>query len=127
MMPIDIFAGPGLATLTMAMLGAAPAGEHTRPIALVSEPAAEGVKLKVVGSSDRPLDAAYALEVSSETRAGTNRSVQRGNVRLQPGLPVTLVSLKLGNVSGGAWTAKLTVTPSGGDEYEVVSGSGGDR
>jgi hypothetical protein len=109
--------------LIAAMLGAmAPGGAaaDNPPIRLVSEAAGDGLRLKVVGSSDRALSADYRLEVSSESSGGTNRSVQSGGVRLQPGVPVTLVTLSLGSVKNGAWSARLHVTPKPGAAYEDV-------
>jgi hypothetical protein len=104
--------------LAAALGSVAPAGDA--PIRLVSEAAGDGMRLKVVGLSDRPLSADYKLEVSSQSGGGTNNSVQSGGVQLQPGVPVTLVTLSLGNVKNGGWTARLHVTPRPGAAYQEV-------
>lgn len=88
------------------------------PIRLVVEPQGEGMELRVVGASDRAIEASYALEVESDAAAGGNRTVQRGRARLSPGVPVTLMTLTLGHVAQGRWTARLRVEPAGAVPYE---------
>ena len=92
----------------------------TEPIRLEAHPSANGVELRVTGSSDRPVSASYSLEVT----AGTNRSRQSGNVQLQPGSPVTMVRLTVGGASAKPWTARLDVQLPGGETYSrTQSGS----
>lgn len=92
------------------------------PVRLIAEPHGPGVTIRVVGDAAAPVDASYMLQVASDSRSGTNRSTQSGTARLQPGAPVTLVTMNLGRVPGGAWSARLTVrTPQG--DYELRDGS----
>ena len=93
------------------------------PIYVVAEPDGPGVRIKVIGASDRELEAHYSLEVTSNSGGGNTRSVQSGDVRLLPGVPVTLVTSALGYVGGGKWTARLSVEPRGGAPYEDLKGS----
>jgi hypothetical protein len=95
------------------------------PIRLELIEAEPGIELRVVGQSGSPYSARYALEVTSDAAAGRNRSVQRGNAKLRSGAAVTLVTLKLGNLRNGEWSAKLTVEPESGPAYEEVRGSVG--
>lgn len=99
--------------LAAVMIAAAPAAE---PIRLEAHPSAQGVELRVTGSSDRPVSATYALEVT----AGTNRSRQSGSVQLQPGRPVTMVRLSVGGASAQQWTARLDVQLPGGRSYSLT-------
>ena len=93
------------------------------PIYIVAEPSGPGVRIKVVGASDREFEAHYSLEVSSNNGGGNTRSVQSGDVRLLPGVPVTVVTSALGYVGRGKWTARLSVEPRGGAPYEDIKGS----
>ena len=112
-----------LAALFGAMTISTGVPDGTAPIRLVSEPTGSGLRLKVIGSSDRIISADYTLEVSSRSNGGTNRSSQSGGVRLEPGVVATLVTLSLGNVRDGAWTARLQVHTSEGVTYEEVISS----
>jgi hypothetical protein len=106
-----------LAAMTSSMSGAAgPAGG---PIHLVAEPAGEGVRVRVVGSSEAPYAATFSLEVSS---AG-NRSLHRGSANLQGGEAVTLSTVTLGNAAPGQWRAHLKVEPQGEAGYEEIRNS----
>jgi hypothetical protein len=103
-----------LAIVAAAMMSA-PASAPTPvpgPIHLVVETLDDTVRLKVVGESDVALSAAYSLEVSG----GGNRSLQRGQATLRPGVSATLVTLTLG--SGKDWAATLRVSPDGGQPYQ---------
>jgi hypothetical protein len=96
------------------------AGEGARgPIHLVAEPAGEGVRVRVVGSSEAPYAAAFSLEVTS----GGNRSLHRGSASLDGGQAVTLSTVTLGNASPGQWRAHLSVVPEGAPAYEEVRDS----
>ena len=106
-----------LAFLLMADAADLPANA---PIRLVVEALGDGVQLRVVGASDRAIDASYALEVASDAAAGGNRTTQRGRAQLRPGIQVTLMTLTLGNVAQGQWTARLRVEPAGAVPYEDI-------
>lgn len=117
---------PGIAgaTLLLSALmtsGASPQ-QAERPIRLVSEEIAGGVRLQVVGASDVPVEASYSLEVSGGGAGGTNRSVQRGTASLRPGQSATLVTLTLKNGQAD-WSATLEVDPADGAPYEQVASS----
>jgi hypothetical protein len=112
-----------LATLLALMTAPAAAGDTADPAApvrLVAEDAGDAVRLRVVGESPRAFEGEYALEVSSDAAAGGNRTVQRGTVRLAPGVPATLMTLTLGGGGQGGWTARLRVEPADGAAYEEV-------
>ena len=98
------------AVLAVAMMSAPAAAPA--PIQLVVEPLGHAVRLKVVGVSDVALSAAYSLEVSG----GGNRSLQRGQATLRPGVRATLVTLTLGSEKD--WAATLRVSPEGGEPYQ---------
>src|SRR3546814_20569993 len=66
------------------------------------------------------VEARYSLEVTSDAAAGKNRSTQRGTARLQPGTRVILITMTLGNVSHGNWSAKLLVEPSTREPYQQI-------
>ena len=88
------------------------------PIHLVAEPVGEGVRIRVVGSSDAPFEASYSLEAESGANGASNRSTTRSWVRLEPGVSVTLATVNLGNA--GKWTARLKVEPKDAPPYEEV-------
>ncbi|WP_129794163.1 curli-like amyloid fiber formation chaperone CsgH [Sphingosinicella sp. CPCC 101087] len=113
--------------LALSLMGATTPPPQPAPVRLLVEERGQGVELKVVGESDEPVQAGYALEVTSDAAAGGNRSVQRGQARLVPGVTATLMTLRLGNVSDGGWSARLRVEPVGGAAYEEVLQSGPDR
>jgi hypothetical protein len=75
--------------------------------------------IKLVGESPTPWSALYELEVSGGAPAASNRSVQRGSARLQPGRPATVATVRLGSVAGKSWTAHLNVRPSNGAPYDL--------
>lgn len=91
------------------------------PVRLVASPTERGVRLEVIGESDRPFAGSYSLEASGA--GGGNRTVQRGTVRLEAGVPATLMTLNLGLAGGGGWSAKLRVEPAAGPAYEEVRGA----
>lgn len=109
-----------------ALAGAtADAAPPFRPLHLVSEPNGSGVRLRIVGHSAVGCDASYTLEVSNQSGAGSNRSVQRGTARLQAGAePVTIATTTLGHAAAAGWTARLSVRSCGPDlHYEEVAGA----
>lgn len=94
-----------------------------RPIRLVVEPQPTGVIVRVVGESAQAVEASYALEAGG----GGNRTTQRGTARLEPNVPVTLMTLTL-STGEQDWSARLRVTPTHAAAYEDVrSGSGGEQ
>jgi hypothetical protein len=106
-----------------AMVTSAPAGGGAAaPIRLVAEPAGDGVRFSVLGSSTADYQASFALEVHSEG----NRSVHRGSARLGDGHPVILSTVTMGNARPGHWSARLVVEPVGGHAYEQVRETFGD-
>lgn len=120
----DLFLVPAALVGAMSVAGAAPmADTRSAPVRLVTEQVGQGVRITVVGKSASPVDATYALEVSSNAAGGGNRSTQRGSVRLRPGIPVTMITLTLGGNAGEGWTARLKVEPKGAPAYEEVKTS----
>jgi hypothetical protein len=93
---------------------------ETAPVRLVAEQQDGGIELRVIGESNRAVEAGYALEVTSDAAAGGNRTTQRGRVALTPGVPATLMTLRMSNVGAGQWTARLRVEPVDGTPYEEV-------
>src|SRR3546814_8760427 len=77
----------------------------------------------LVGDAASAVEARYSLEVTSDAAAGKNRSTQRGTARLQPGTRVILITMTLGNVSHGNWSAKLLVEPSTREPYQQIRSS----
>lgn len=111
---------PWLLPPALLLMTAAPELPAEAPIRLVVETRENSVQLRVVGASDRAIDASYALEVASDAAAGGNRATQRGRAQLRPGVPVTLMTLNLGNAAQGQWTARLRVEPAGAVPYEDI-------
>ncbi len=103
-----------LAGMMSSVSGTAGQGRAREPIQLVAEPAGEGVRVRVIGSSDAPYAANFDLEVSS----GGNRSTHKGSVTLSGGETVTLSTVTLGNAAPGQWRAHLKVEPQAGQGYE---------
>jgi hypothetical protein len=91
------------------------------PIQMIAQTTEDGVRIRVVGSSLEPVTAKYMLQVSSEG-ANSNRSTQRGSVKLVPGVEVTMVNMTLRS-RGQSWTARLTVEAENAPAYEIVKTS----
>lgn len=91
-----------------------------RPVDLVAERFADDITLKVIGSSDDGATISFHLEVTSKTSGGSSSNSQSGNARLDPGAAVTLSTVHLGGVADATWVAKLHVSPTPGERYEVV-------
>lgn len=89
------------------------------PLQLQVQEAGGGLEMSLVGQSASPFSARYELEVTGGPRGSSNHSVQRGNATIKPGVPVTVATLRLGNPEGAEWAARLQVTPSSGQPYEV--------
>ncbi len=93
--------------------------DERRPVRLVVEPLAEGIRFKVLGSSKEPYEVTFSLEVLS----GGNQSRNRGTATLAGGEVVTLSTVTVGNAPPGEWRAVLRVEPRRGEAYEEVSAS----
>ncbi len=93
--------------------------DDRRPVRLVVEPLAEGIRFKVLGSSQEPYQATFSLEVLS----GGNQSRHRGTATLAGGEVVTLSTVTVGSPSPGGWRAVLRVEPNRGEAYDEVSAS----
>lgn len=93
------------------------------PVYLLAEPVGEGVRLSVVGSSPSELRVSFILEVNSDTVSGGNKSLHQGGGTLGGGVPITLSTVTLGNVTPGRWSARLRVEPRGGQPYEQTKTS----
>lgn len=102
----------------LAMLAtAAPATAGRPPINLVVKQDRGMLRLTVLGLSDRPYAAYYALEVDGQGPAGRNRTTQGGKAALRTGEPAVLLSVALAGGGAARWTATLTVTPADGAPY----------
>jgi hypothetical protein len=106
----------GAAAAMILASGAETANKEQVPIYLVAERAAEGLRLRVIGSSHVPFEAAFSLEVTSSG----NHSVHRGSAMLDGGEARILSTVTLGNADPGKWLARLRVEPRGGKAYEQV-------
>ena len=107
----------------LALIAAEAPDPASRPVRLEIAATDGGIRLQVIGRSDRPFAGSYALEVAADAAAGGNRTVQRGGFRLAPGAPVTLMTLNLGLAGSGGWSARLRVEPASGPAWEEVRGS----
>lgn len=101
-----------VATLAAA---AAASAQPSQPAPLQLKVDQEGAMtiVRVVGLANVPWSGRYVLEVTD--KAGGNRSVQRGSVRLQSGLATTEATVR---TSSANVIAKLIVTPNESPEYE---------
>jgi len=113
----------GLIGALLTMLSATSGDGPTAPIYLVTEPAAEGVRVQVLASAASDLEASFVLEVNSDTVSGGNRSSHRGSAKLRSGETATLSTVTLGNVAAGRWEARLRVEPVGQEPYEQIRNS----
>lgn len=105
----------------MNMTAYAATGE--RPVTLEERSGADGVRLVVVGRSDRAVSVSYRLDAQGGGGRNANRASQSGTATLTPHRRSTLIDLHFG--TGGAWTAKLSVTVDGGESYEIERGGAG--
>ena len=94
-------------------------GESERPV-LLKRIDGEGLSLEVIASSARAIYATYSLEVVSGDERGGNRSLQGGDVRLEPGQAVILLRHNVSNATLERWVATLIVQPKGAAGYKVV-------
>jgi hypothetical protein len=105
----------GLFEMAMTAAAAISAGNAgTTPLQLQVRHEGGATLVQVVAHAAPPRLVGYALEVSD--RSGGNRSVQRGNVRLQPNSESIITTVRL-NSSHANVTAKLDVTLEGGAAY----------
>lgn len=112
----------GLAALSAAALAvgaAAPPGSP--PIRLEVQDMGDHVRLRVIGDSQKPLEARYSLSVATGDRG--NRSTQGGTARVVPGKPATYISLDVSTGTSGDWQATLRVEPAGEDSYTIARSS----
>jgi hypothetical protein len=115
-----------MAVTALLLLVSAPAlaSPASRPLHLVTEPAANGIRLRVVGKSDAACVARYALDISSTSPGGRNRSAQRGTARLAPGTTAVVATSTIAGSMPTGWTARLSVEGcSPGDRYVESAGS----
>lgn len=117
---MNIVTGAGMIAAAFAASAAGGAEQpDAQPVRLNVARAGEMLKLTVVGSAAVPVAARYTLHVSSDVATGGNRSTQSGEVRLEPGKTVTLISIAVGNAREGNWLAVLDVQPSTGAAYRI--------
>jgi hypothetical protein len=90
-----------------------------RPIQLEVNQADGQLVIRLIGESQAPVSARYRLELASGSAGSSNHSVQSGTANLKPGKAVTLATLRVSNPAGARWTARLHVTPSSGDPYDL--------
>ena len=106
-------------TAIMLAAGLMSAPTAGRPLHLEVNNVGDQLVIKLVGESPAALSARYELEVSGGPGGSSNHSVQRGTATLQPGKPVTVATLRLGNSKISHYTARLHVTPSTGEPYDL--------
>jgi hypothetical protein len=104
------------AILAAAVSGAASA---PRPLQLQVSEAGGNLEMSLVGQSASPWSARYELEVTGGPQGTSNHSVQRGTATIKAGGPITVATVRLGNPKGAEWAARLHVTPSTGDAYDL--------
>lgn len=88
------------------------------PIQALVERTPESVRIRLVGSAQRSVDATYTLTITT----GSNRTKQGGSVRLIPGTSVTLLDVT--QSIAARWGGVLDVQIVGGRGYQVVLGDG---
>jgi hypothetical protein len=109
----------GLAAVMFSALSAGNDGSEGRPIYLVTQPTAAGVKVEVVGAVTADYQATFTLEVC----AAGNQSTHRSSVHLRPGGTAILSNVSVGGSPQAAWTVRLRVEPNQGPAYEQVRSS----
>lgn len=88
-----------------------------RPVILEETTGADGVRLVVVGLSDRAVSVSYRLDAQGGDGRNANRASQSGTANLSPHQRSTLIDLHFSTT--GTWTAKLSVSVEGGERYEI--------
>jgi hypothetical protein len=90
-----------------------------RPLQLQVSEAGETLEMSLIGHSAQPWSARYELEVTGGPKGASNHSIQRGTATIKAGTKVTVATVRLGNPKGAQWAARLHVTPSSGDAYDL--------
>ena len=91
----------------------------SRPLNLHVDQSGGMLVITLIGDSRAPMSANYSLEVTGGANGNSNRSVQSGTARLGQGHPVVVATLRLGELKGATWAARLWVTPSLGSPYDL--------
>ena len=106
---------PGLFQMVITAAAAISAGDAAAmPLQLQVRHEGGATLVQVLARAGAPRLVSYALEVGD--RSGGNRSVQRGNVRLQPNSESIVTTVRLGSGHANV-RAKLSVTPEDGAAY----------
>lgn len=92
--------------------------DASRPITMRVSEQGGTVLIEVWGHAAAPVDARYSLE----TESAGSRSTQRGVAMLEPDHAAMLARSRM-SVSS-TWSAKLTVSPSGGEPYTLTRSGG---
>ncbi len=108
-----------LQILAAALAGHSPSDKA--PIHLVCTPLPNAVRVQLVGTNERAYEADYELEVTTDGSQSGNRTLNRGYVRLEPNVAVTLATVTLSTSDG--WRARLKVKPKNAVAYEEVRSS----
>ncbi|WP_380785513.1 curli-like amyloid fiber formation chaperone CsgH [Sphingomonas sp. R86521] len=87
-----------------------------QPIQALIERTRDSVRVRLIGSARRSVDATYTLTIT----AGSNRTKQGGNAHLVPGISVTLLDLT--QSTAAQWGGVLDVQIAGGRGYRMVLG-----
>lgn len=99
---------------------AANAETGERPVTLEETTGDDGVRLVVVGQSDRTVSVRYRLDAQGGDGNNANRASQSGTATLSPNQRSALINLHFR--TSGPWTAKLSVAVEGGQHYEIDRG-----
>ena len=105
------------AVIIAATLASTPAAE--RPLRLEVDQSGPQLVIRLVGSSPTAWSARYDLDVTGGAATSNNHSAQRGTARLQPGQQATIATVRLANSARTNWIARLHVTPSSGEPYDI--------
>jgi hypothetical protein len=106
-----------IAAIILAGLMGASTGSH--PLELHVHDNDGSLEMNLVGESALPWSGSYELEVTGGPKGASNHSVQRGTATIRPGATTTVSTVRLGNPEGAQWAARLHVTPSSGEAYEL--------
>jgi hypothetical protein len=106
-------------TVILAAALAAAGSPPVQPLHLDVDESGNLVVIRLVGASPSSWSGRYELEVTGGPSGGSSRSMQGGTATLQPGKPVTVATVRLGNRSGEQWIAHLHVIPSVGNPYDL--------